>query len=130
MKPTKEGICDVCGNQIYQRIDDTPKVIQERLGVYETQTQPLLEFYREKLPFVEFKCERTDIPPEVAVRKILKKLRKLKLNKMYRFIALRKSETAGLECIVFHGATLGIGDVLVVESAVENIVSFSSFLNG
>jgi adenylate kinase len=80
LKPKKEGICDICGSQIYQRIDDTPKVIQERLGVYETQTQPLLEFYREKIPFVEFKCERIDIPPEVAVREILKKLRKLKLN--------------------------------------------------
>jgi len=82
LKPEKEGICDVCGSQIYQRIDDTPKVIQERLGVYATQTRPLLEFYREKIPFVEFKCERIDIPPEVAVREILKKLRKLKLNKI------------------------------------------------
>ncbi|MFQ6068133.1 MAG: adenylate kinase [Candidatus Bathyarchaeia archaeon] len=75
LKPKKEGICDKCGGELYQRIDDTPKVIKERLKVYERQTQPLLEYYRGKVPFVEFRCESIDIPPEVAVDEILKELK-------------------------------------------------------
>ncbi len=80
LKPKKEGICDKCGGELYQRIDDTPKVIKERLKIYEKQTQPLLEYYRGKVPFVEFKCESVDIPPEVAVAEILKRLEKLILS--------------------------------------------------
>lgn len=44
--PTKvEGVCDVCGGQTYQRSDDNLESATTRLGVYETQTKPLLEFY-------------------------------------------------------------------------------------
>lgn len=80
LKPKKEGICDKCRGPLYQRIDDTPKVIMERLKVYERQTQPLLEYYKGKIPFVEFKCESIDVPPEVAVAEILKGLKKLNLS--------------------------------------------------
>lgn len=80
LKPKKEGICDKCGGELYQRIDDTPMVIRERLKVYEKQTQPLLEHYRGKVPFVEFKCESIEMPPEVAVEEVLKGLKRLKLS--------------------------------------------------
>lgn len=79
LKPKIEGICDKCNGELYQRIDDTPKVIKERLKVYERQTQPLLEYYEDEVPFVEFKCEDIDLPPEVAVAEILKGLQKLHL---------------------------------------------------
>lgn len=80
LKPKKEGTCDKCDGPLYQRIDDTPKVIKERLKVYERQTQPLLEYYKGKIPFVEFKCESIDLPPEVAVAEILKGLQQLNLS--------------------------------------------------
>ena len=80
LKPKKEGICDKCGGELFQRIDDTPKVIKERLKVYESQTQQLLEYYKGKAPFVEFKCESIDIPPEVAVAEILEGLKQLNLS--------------------------------------------------
>jgi len=80
LKPKKPGICDKCGGELYQRIDDTPKVIKERLKVYERQTQPLLEYYKGKVPFVKIKCEDIDLPPEVAVEEILKGLKKLNLS--------------------------------------------------
>lgn len=80
LKPKKEGICDKCAGLLYQRIDDTPKVITERLKVYERQTQPLLEYYKGKTLFIEFKCEDIDVPPEVAVAEILKGLKKLNLS--------------------------------------------------
>jgi adenylate kinase len=47
-KPTKEGICDYCGGEIYIRDDDKPEAIVERLDVYRKQTAPLIDFYRQK----------------------------------------------------------------------------------
>jgi adenylate kinase len=80
LKPKVEGICDKCGGQLYQRSDDTPKVIRDRIGVYERQTEPILKYYTEKkVPFVDFKTEDIDMPPEVAVEEILKQLKKLKV---------------------------------------------------
>ena len=46
--PTKAGVCDVCGSDIVQRKDDTEETVSERLEVYERQTQPLIDFYKEK----------------------------------------------------------------------------------
>ena len=78
LKPKIEGICDKCGGQLYQRSDDTPKVIKDRIGVYERQTEPILKYYVEKrIPVVDFKTESIDMPPEVAVEGILKQLKKL-----------------------------------------------------
>jgi adenylate kinase len=80
LKPKVEGVCDKCGGQLYQRSDDTAEVIKERIQVYERQTQPILQHYAQKrIPLVEFKCERLDLPPEAAVEEIMKGLRELKL---------------------------------------------------
>jgi adenylate kinase len=80
LKPKVEGICDKCGGPLYQRPDDTEKVIKERIGVFERQTQPILQYYRgEKVPFVELKTEKIDMPPEVAVEEIMRGLKKQKL---------------------------------------------------
>ncbi|MGQ9506831.1 MAG: adenylate kinase family protein [Candidatus Bathycorpusculaceae bacterium] len=80
LKPKKDMICDKCGGTLYQRPDDTPEVIKKRIQVYEEQTQPILQYYRKKgVPFIEFKCEKVDIPPEVAVEEIFKGLKNLKL---------------------------------------------------
>ena len=47
--PTKvEGKCDICGNDVVQRKDDTEETVKERLDVYERQTQPLIDFYKNK----------------------------------------------------------------------------------
>ncbi|MGB9959685.1 MAG: adenylate kinase family protein [Candidatus Bathyarchaeales archaeon] len=80
LKPKRDMICDKCGGSLYQREDDVPEVIKRRIEVYEKQTQPLLEYYREKgVPFVEAKCEKLETPPETVVEEILKGLEKLKL---------------------------------------------------
>jgi len=80
LKPKVEGICDKCGGQLYQRSDDTPEVIKNRLQVYEAQTQPLLEKFREKgTPFVVAHCDKLDMPPETVVDAIANDLQKLKL---------------------------------------------------
>ena len=45
--PTKvEGICDLCGGELYIRNDDKPEIVQKRLVAYHEQTQPLIDYYR------------------------------------------------------------------------------------
>ena len=51
--PKKAGVCDVCGSKLIQRNDDKEEVIQHRLEVYRTQTEPLLKRYRDKGIVVE-----------------------------------------------------------------------------
>jgi adenylate kinase len=43
--PKKEGICDVCGGEVFQRVDDKEDAVQNRLNVYKKQTQPLIDYY-------------------------------------------------------------------------------------
>ena len=43
--PSREGVCDRCGGQLYQRDDDKPEVIAERLRVYSRDTAPLVDYY-------------------------------------------------------------------------------------
>ena len=44
--PKKDGICDKCGGELYQRSDEKPGIITERLKVYEEQNKPLIDYYR------------------------------------------------------------------------------------
>jgi adenylate kinase len=62
MPPKVEGVCDGCGGELYQRDDQKPEAITERLVVYDKQTKPLIDYYKEKglLAFVD-----TSPPPEV-----------------------------------------------------------------
>ena len=46
--PRVEGICDNCGGKLIQRKDDTPETVRERLKVYHTETEPLVDFYAER----------------------------------------------------------------------------------
>lgn len=48
-RPTRvEGICDNCGAAVVQREDDKEETIVKRLKTYHDQTEPLIEYYREK----------------------------------------------------------------------------------
>lgn len=46
--PKAEGVCDECGGELYQRKDDAPAIVRERLEVYHRQTRPLVEYYANK----------------------------------------------------------------------------------
>ena len=46
--PKREGICDECGGELYQRPDDTPETQRRRIEVYLEQTAPLIDFYRRR----------------------------------------------------------------------------------
>lgn len=43
--PRADGVCDVCGGELYMRDDDQPETVRKRLTVYHDQTQPLIEYY-------------------------------------------------------------------------------------
>lgn len=46
--PKKEGVCDYCGDELYQRDDDKKETVLHRLEVYKTSTTPLLDYYKAK----------------------------------------------------------------------------------
>ena len=46
--PKTEGMCDADGGELYQRDDDTPETVRNRLGVYRDQTAPLIDYYAEQ----------------------------------------------------------------------------------
>ncbi len=46
MRPKTAGICDICGGELIQRKDDQLEAITNRLEVYKTQTQPLIDYYQ------------------------------------------------------------------------------------
>jgi len=48
MPPKVKDICDKCGGPLYQREDQKPEVIKERLKTYNEQTAPLVERYKKK----------------------------------------------------------------------------------
>jgi adenylate kinase len=46
--PLKNGVCDKCGAELFQRSDDTEETFRNRLNVYEENTAPLINFYDKK----------------------------------------------------------------------------------
>ncbi len=43
--PTHEGVCDRCGGELFQRDDDKPETILNRLREYGDKTAPLVDYY-------------------------------------------------------------------------------------
>ncbi|MCX4641573.1 MULTISPECIES: adenylate kinase [unclassified Streptomyces] len=44
--PKTEGVCDICGGELYQRDDDSEETVRKRLEVYHTQTEPIIDYYQ------------------------------------------------------------------------------------
>ena len=61
--PETEGVCDECGGDLIQRDDDTEDTVRERLRVYEENTAPVVQHYRDEGVLVEVDGEGT--PDEV-----------------------------------------------------------------
>jgi len=51
--PRMKGVCDLDGSELYQREDDKPETVENRIRVYNEQTTPLIEYYRELNLLVE-----------------------------------------------------------------------------
>lgn len=46
--PKTEGICDLCGGELVQRKDDKKETVAQRIEVYKNQTEPLVNYYKNK----------------------------------------------------------------------------------
>lgn len=46
--PKKEGVCDKCSGELYQRDDDNEATVSSRLNVYDAQTKPLIDYYQKQ----------------------------------------------------------------------------------
>lgn len=45
--PKVQGVCDICGGELYKRKDDEESIVRHRLVVYEEETYPIIEFFKE-----------------------------------------------------------------------------------
>ena len=70
MPPEEEEICDKCGGEIYQRDDDKPEVIENRLEKYENKSKPILDFYEDKVDLVNIAFDE-----ETSVENAMEKIR-------------------------------------------------------
>jgi adenylate kinase len=66
--PTHEGVCDRCGGELFQREDDKPETIQNRLKVYAKETAPLIDFYGAQGKLVGI--DATGLVEDITVRAI------------------------------------------------------------
>jgi len=56
--PKLEGVCDICGGELYQRPDDSEEVVQQRLTVYQEETQPLIDYYEKQNAMITIEGQR------------------------------------------------------------------------
>jgi len=73
MPPKTPGICDQCGTALIQREDDKPQSIRERLEVYRKQTEPVLEYYGDRV--INISTENGFTASKRASEQILKIIR-------------------------------------------------------
>jgi adenylate kinase len=67
--PRVEGVCNLDGEALVVRGDDSEPVIRERLDAYERQTRPVLEFFRTSGHRV-VEVDASNDPPETVYRRI------------------------------------------------------------
>ncbi|MBM3205715.1 nucleoside monophosphate kinase [Candidatus Shapirobacteria bacterium] len=70
--PKKKGICDQCGVALIIRADETDEAIKRRLALYQQETLPVIEYYRDKGILLEI---NGDQPVEVIQQEILESLK-------------------------------------------------------
>jgi adenylate kinase len=58
LAPTEAGQCDVCGAPLFQRSDETPEIQARRYAVYEQDTLPMVDYYRQRGHLVEINGEQ------------------------------------------------------------------------
>ena len=69
--PKRAGVCDACGGELYQRDDDSEATVRNRLLVYQRQTAPLLDYYRQRNQLTTVAGEGPLETIRAAIRKAL-----------------------------------------------------------
>ena len=73
--PKHDGVCDQCGKPLYQRDDDRPEAIRERLSVYHELTEPLKDYYDDRGLLRRFDGTRDKVEVHDHIRATLATLR-------------------------------------------------------
>ena len=60
-KPSKTGICDDCGGELYKRIDDNEETLKRRLEQYATNTQPIITKLEEDTMFIRIQQDHPSL---------------------------------------------------------------------
>jgi len=71
--PKKDGICDVCGGELYVRPDDQESAIKTRLAAYREQTEPLVRWYEDRKLLIPLRGTGTPESVYAAFEEILRK---------------------------------------------------------
>lgn len=72
--PKRKGICDKCAKKLYQRNDDKPQVVKNRLFFYHRQTEPVIDFFRKHSEFIQVDGDQTIDEVKLEINKKLKSL--------------------------------------------------------
>ncbi|MDO8053901.1 nucleoside monophosphate kinase ['Opuntia sp.' phytoplasma] len=75
-KPNKNGICDKDNNVLIQRKDDNLITFNERLAIYQKETYPLIEQYRNKNKLLEIRIDDDNMSINDVTKILLKKISK------------------------------------------------------
>ena len=70
--PKVEGVCNECGGELFQRDEDNEETIRGRLDVYNEQTSPVLDYYKQKGKLIEVDGDRKPDPIFEDILNILK----------------------------------------------------------
>jgi len=71
LKPKVSGKCDKCSGDLFKRVDDQPKVILERLKVFQQTSAPVVDFYRAKGLLKDVTLNDPNAIPNVTVGRII-----------------------------------------------------------
>jgi adenylate kinase len=124
--PTEDGVCNECGGELVQREDDRPEAVENRLDVFEAETAPAIEFYRDHPAFEAIDGARHDAADHDLLMRIVS------METCHRAVTLTGAMCTGVAARIegtlphaFAARTPGplrIGNpsgVLPVDSAVE-----------
>ncbi len=73
--PEEEGVCDKCGGDLYQRDDDKPDVIKDRINTYEERSEPVIDYFEGKIPIVVNRCRKANAPIDAMVKNIIDQMK-------------------------------------------------------
>jgi adenylate kinase len=72
MQPNVKDRCDKCGGELIQRVDDNPEIIKTRLDIYREQSKPIIQYYQDKVHFID---QHVRVGPEIMISTMLEKLK-------------------------------------------------------
>jgi adenylate kinase len=72
--PKAENICDECGGELTRRKDDDPETVRMRLKVYHEETEPLVDFYKQRGRLFVVDGSRSPEETNAQVQEVLEKL--------------------------------------------------------